>query len=692
MHVYNNSDINDDKDGETGKDAESIENIRTYSDNSYAASEPLFSGDESNKEDDRTSYKEDDESDTKDTNDARSEEHDPEGQEFVEDDEYYESNEDVEWDGSYGDDEQDGSDGDVEQADKEDIDIVQSSDANAFKEFLNGFYNYLTSPDSGNRHPRSALQCKTQVMTIISAIDTTYDINSLFNRNLIRDIFLKYYCKRKELHPRTIQSYLTSLEHFYEYILSEKFTAFDVAVVNSMIARVKTWRKSYIPQVKIAEKVKMERDRVSRIKPKDLLEFEATPLVRSIVKLLGLLSAGKKVEITQSCFTNTRDLILTEIYRVNAHRAGVLANMTLEEYENCELKNGKYFITVFKHKEAKAGPIRIIIKEKVFGWLKIYVEKVRPAVSNDSSNGACVTLTWTGGHFDNSGGISNAANALWKKAGMKGRIGANQFRKAAITAVRESCSADDPIHEDLANLMGHKKSTADRYYYLEDKMISAERAADKLDSIMHTVHETGQESDHENNAIELQDIEHQGSADRTPSRFKFTAEECHLIENTFADEIRNKKVEFSTVVERIQHIDTLESLSPKRVYNKVRRMIRQSAKQKLDLPQEKETLEDKMNRLEEGAANPNLADANNESDTEFVAPSTSSKSKDLFSKSDIKLLREGFGSVIKKRSVTDTLIQQAIKHYPSAKQISKKFEYQTIKNRLKYEVRLARRK
>ena len=40
-----------------------------------------------------------------------------------------------------------------------------------------------------------------------------------------------------------------------------------------------------------------------------------------------------------------------------------------------------------------------------------------------------------------------ASNALWKKAGMRGRCGANRLRKAAVSAVRDSAAGDEQIHK-----------------------------------------------------------------------------------------------------------------------------------------------------------------------------------------------------------------------------------------------------
>ena len=56
----------------------------------------------------------------------------------------------------------------------------------------------------------------------------------------------------------------------------------------------------------------------------------------------------------------------------------------------------------------------------------------------------------------------------------------------AMTTTREYAPAGYYIHRDLANLIGHKKKTADKYYRLEDQMESVKRAAEQLPVITHT--------------------------------------------------------------------------------------------------------------------------------------------------------------------------------------------------------------
>ena len=95
------------------------------------------------------------------------------------------------------------------------------------------------------------------------------------------------------------------------------------------------------------------------------MKFEASSDVINTIKLIGFLRSGKKIEIKQGRFTTIRDLIFTEGFTDNGHCAGVLANMTLEEYKNKEInKDSRFVITVFKHKEAKQVLLEFLFAKK----------------------------------------------------------------------------------------------------------------------------------------------------------------------------------------------------------------------------------------------------------------------------------------------------------------------------------------
>ena len=201
----------------------------------------------------------------------------------------------------------------------------------------------------------------------------------------------------------------------------------------------------------------------------------------SSVSLVGLTA----FKINQAEYTLIRDFILTQITIANAHRSGVLANMTLGEFNKAKwLSEENCIITVKKHKTADIhGPARVVLSPTLFGYLKTYIAEVRSVVSETKDDDAAVILSWSGARLA-SGQISTAINASWKKAGLQGHLSCTLFRKSAVTAVH---AKRKDMTGQLANLMAHKESTAQRYYKLHEKQQSCIQAASELPSIMRAI-------------------------------------------------------------------------------------------------------------------------------------------------------------------------------------------------------------
>ena len=66
------------------------------------------------------------------------------------------------------------------------------------------FFEFLVSPDSGNRERRSAKYCVKRVMRVFDVVSPDQNLNSLCDRLLLRDTFLKSYCTAQNYHPVTI--------------------------------------------------------------------------------------------------------------------------------------------------------------------------------------------------------------------------------------------------------------------------------------------------------------------------------------------------------------------------------------------------------------------------------------------------------------------------------------------------------
>ena len=85
---------------------------------------------------------------------------------------------------------------------------------------MKDFINYKISVDGGNADLKSAQQSRQQVLTILAALGVK-DPSILFDRTVIREKFLFRYVKEQKYAPLTIQRYLLSLIHFYDFVICE---------------------------------------------------------------------------------------------------------------------------------------------------------------------------------------------------------------------------------------------------------------------------------------------------------------------------------------------------------------------------------------------------------------------------------------------------------------------------------------
>ena len=517
-----------------------------------------------------------------------------------------------------------------------DLDANRSVCDSEVQSLLDQFEQFLVSPDSG-RAPRSAKACVQRVLRILNVISPRQDLKCLGNRNLIRDKFLDSFCKAQQYHPGTIQTFLRSLGAFYDFILSENLDVINKDEVIQMKSRLPTWKASYKTQLKIATMKKLETERRTKILPQDILQFEKSPIVKEAIKILG--QSDDKSRCTKTAFVLVRDFVITELFIDNAHRAGVLANMTLQEFNNTEtFEKSRYRLTVFHHKEARAGPIRVILRQSLFGWLTTYVRNFRKWVAdNDDGNGK-VFVTFNGKSFEYSGDISAASNSFWQKAGMKGRCGANKFRKAAVSATRDQEEIGEKTKKDLANLMGHAVSTADRYYYMEEKIASAERAAKLLPKTMRMVAGRLDENVEEKRGSDEDEEENEETA-KSPDHEIESGELCAKSGNNQST---------STQVLR-------------------------------PLPAARETLVQKMTRF--------FTDEEASSSNDVISSSSFYSQPRKFASHDTVSISKIFGPMIRDKTCSMARMQQIIKINAEAKCLVKKYSITSLQNRIKYEIR-----
>ena len=149
------------------------------------------------------------------------------------------------------------------------------------------------------------------------------------------------------------------------------------------------------------------------------------------------------------------------------------------------------------------GPACVVLSLSLFSYLRLYVSEMRSQMEDSTSeeygsNKRSVFLSWNGSKLE-SGQISTAINAAWRKGGMEGHVTSTIFRKSAVTKVH---TRHKGMKSDLADLMAHKEGTIEK----EEACIQAAsslptimRSAEPKKGVATTSHDVSLAADDRNN-------------------------------------------------------------------------------------------------------------------------------------------------------------------------------------------------
>ena len=276
-----------------------------------------------------------------------------------------------------------------------------------------------------------------------------------------------------------------SLRHFYSFCLSE---AIGIEISKEKLLSLKEklarWSTSFRKGCDKWHWEKMEEDLHSLISPEQIAEFERSEASRAAICLLGQLSGAHSIQITQTQYTLIRDFLMVEISVDSAKRAGVIANMLLEEFNRASKHDDENVILVKASKTvATHGPARIVMSPKLHSWMNIFVREVRSRVPGVSRNcSEKVFVSWNGEDLKSSH-VNKAIKSVWKKAGMTGSPSSTLFRKSAVSKVHNTSHGEE-AQGNLADLMAHNIDTARKFYRLQEKSKSSVKASQQLRNVM----------------------------------------------------------------------------------------------------------------------------------------------------------------------------------------------------------------
>ena len=544
------------------------------------------------------------------------------------------------------------------------------------------FKGWLQSPDGGQLDLKTSEQHHKQVKKLLSIIDEKNELTALYNDDAINEKFLEGFAKIK-YHPKTIQSYLMSLRHFYGFSLT--VVSDDGPSKERVIAlkeKVMRWSSSFRRSSAKRHWEKMEEDFHALISPEQINEFERSKAARDAVCLLGQLSGEHFIEITQAQYTLLRDFLIVEISIDNANRSGALANMKMGEFKRMKSEGEDSVILVKQHKTlATHGPVRIVLSPKLRRWIQIFIKDVRSCVYGAENHNDChVFLSWNGEPLASSQ-ISKAMKSIWKKAEIDGTPSSTILRKSAVSGVH-SASNRCESHSDLADLMAHNVGTAMHYYKLNEKSKSSVKASRKLRTVMRGEQQQKESNDTEDHSAVSSTLDDCSKN----SKLLWPAAKELLVQTIFQDEIMEKSITLEIVRSKVLNHPDLKNEDPKRVLDKVRSLWRYEKQspevtEPLSLPSE--TLSEKVQRTMQ----------DEESASEIIPPTITSSTKNIFSSTELEKLRTTFKEmIVTSVPITKTSVNASLQKESWGRDVLKKNNLDSVINRIKYERRVYRGK
>ena len=109
---------------------------------------------------------------------------------------------------------------------------------------LNKFVLYLTSPDGVNRDKSSSMEITADVKRTCRAL-FAQDFAALFNCTILRNQYLMTYCPDRKHELDTIKRYLRSIQHFYNFCVTDNVNIKNVEhndILNMKVLITLVWQ------------------------------------------------------------------------------------------------------------------------------------------------------------------------------------------------------------------------------------------------------------------------------------------------------------------------------------------------------------------------------------------------------------------------------------------------------------------
>ena len=92
--------------------------------------------------------------------------------------------------------------------------------------------------------------------------------------------------------------------------------------------------------------------------------------------------------------------------------------------------------------------------------------------------------------------INKAITSIWKEAEVSRNLNSILFRKSTVSGFHKAAESSE-MRDNLADLMAHNVSTAQKYYKLQEKSMASVKASKQLRDVMRGVSPVAENSEQE---------------------------------------------------------------------------------------------------------------------------------------------------------------------------------------------------
>ena len=312
------------------------------------------------------------------------------------------------------------------------------------KEMLDEFQEWQQGPQGGGNKTVTAIQ-NTQMMRRVCIALNAKSLSCLLEDTILWRYF---YSKKlsKEWTGQTSRSYMVALKKFMMFIVKDvrrqKYSSDNERVLaQSLLSDFSNWSKSYKNQIGVEAATKRVKQTEVLLTAEKMKKYRASEEYRKAFSLLAECDS-KEFVWTPRKFSIMRNYLMFTLNWRNANRAGVLGEMTLQNYDSkkkfhCrETGQTQCMITVPEHKTlASSGPAKISLNPELDLQMHQFRNYVRAQVV-EGTNCPYFFTTYNGKEMTHSSAISHHISSHAKASGL-GHLTSNDCRRSATTLTRE---------------------------------------------------------------------------------------------------------------------------------------------------------------------------------------------------------------------------------------------------------------